>query len=70
MAAAQGGIPAYEGMLSSRTYTSSHLINLHVLDVVGCQTAVFEWAESYDTKDWERLAQCVTPTLHVGLPYF
>lgn len=40
--------------------------NQKSIDVVGCQAAVFEWAESYDTKDWERLAQCVTPTLHVS----
>ena len=24
-----------------------------------------EWAESFDTKDWARLAQCLAPTLSV-----
>ncbi|KAG6016150.1 hypothetical protein E4U54_002207 [Claviceps lovelessii] len=34
-------------------------------DLVACQTALFEWAESYDTKDWDRLSRCIAPTLHV-----
>ncbi|KAL8783973.1 MAG: hypothetical protein Q9195_009228 [Heterodermia aff. obscurata] len=34
-------------------------------DVVACQAAVFEWAESFDTKDWQRLAEIVTPTLYL-----
>jgi hypothetical protein len=69
MACAHSGIPAFEGMPSFSSYSNIRLIDLY-LDVVGCQAAVFEWAESYDTKDWQRLAECVTPTLHVCLPYF
>ncbi|CRG86684.1 Scytalone dehydratase [Talaromyces islandicus] len=34
-------------------------------DVLGCQVAVFEWAESFDSKDWDRLLKCLAPTLHV-----
>ncbi|KAK0735114.1 putative scytalone dehydratase [Lasiosphaeria miniovina] len=34
-------------------------------DVLGCQAAIFEWAESYDTKDWDRLAKCIAPTLFI-----
>ncbi|KAK4234365.1 Scytalone dehydratase [Achaetomium macrosporum] len=34
-------------------------------DVLGCQAAFFELAESFDTKDWDRLAQCIAPTLYV-----
>ncbi|KAJ5635562.1 uncharacterized protein N7484_008875 [Penicillium longicatenatum] len=34
-------------------------------DVAGCQFALFEWAESYDHKDWTRLAKCIAPTLHI-----
>ncbi|KAL2871743.1 scytalone dehydratase arp1 [Aspergillus lucknowensis] len=34
-------------------------------DLTGCQFALFEWAESYDSKDWARLAQCIAPTLHI-----
>lgn len=41
-----------------------------LLDVLGCQTALFEWAESYDTKDWDRLAKCVAPTVRVSLVTF
>ncbi|KAK3629716.1 hypothetical protein LTR22_021806 [Elasticomyces elasticus] len=34
-------------------------------DVAGCQEVVFEWAESFDTKDWERLSRAVAPTLFI-----
>ncbi|KAK1035947.1 hypothetical protein LTR74_018867, partial [Friedmanniomyces endolithicus] len=34
-------------------------------DTVACQAAAFEWAESFDTKDWERLSRCIAPTLYV-----
>lgn len=36
-------------------------------EVLGCQEALFEWAESYDTKDWDRLAKCIAPTLRVSM---
>ncbi|KAF3390862.1 Scytalone dehydratase [Talaromyces pinophilus] len=39
-------------------------------DVLGCQTALFEWAESYDTKDWDRLAKCVAPTVRIDYRAF
>ncbi|RAK79031.1 scytalone dehydratase [Aspergillus fijiensis CBS 313.89] len=39
-------------------------------DVLGCQTALYEWAESYDTKDWDRLAQCIAPTLRIDYRAF
>ncbi|KAL4757005.1 scytalone dehydratase arp1 [Aspergillus foveolatus] len=34
--------------------------------IAGCQRALFEWAESYDSKDWDRLAKCIAPTLHIN----
>ncbi|KAI0121113.1 Scytalone dehydratase [Xylariales sp. AK1849] len=34
-------------------------------DAAGCQAAIFEWAESFDTKDWDRLSKCVAPTLYI-----
>ncbi|ETI19894.1 hypothetical protein G647_08909 [Cladophialophora carrionii CBS 160.54] len=34
-------------------------------EVIACQAAIFEWAESFDTKDWTRLAEIVAPTLYV-----
>ena len=37
-------------------------------DYMGVCTAYFEWADSYDTKDWERLRKIVAPTLRVRLP--
>jgi scytalone dehydratase len=30
----------------------------------------FEWADSYDSKDWERLSKCIAPTLHVDYRSF
>jgi scytalone dehydratase len=34
-------------------------------DVLDCQSAMFEWAESFDTKDWDRLSKCLAPTLYL-----
>ena len=37
------------------------------VDILGCQAALVEWAESYDTKDWDRLSKCIAPVLRVRL---
>ncbi|KAJ5242275.1 uncharacterized protein N7469_000602 [Penicillium citrinum] len=42
----------------------------HYQDVLGCQAALYEWAESYDTKDWDRLSKCIAPTLHIDYSAF
>ncbi|KAL2168914.1 hypothetical protein VTG60DRAFT_6684 [Thermothelomyces hinnuleus] len=34
-------------------------------DIIGCQAAIFEWAESFDSKDWDRLWKAIAPTLYV-----
>lgn len=34
-------------------------------DQAGLSAAVFEWAESYDTKDWDRLRKAIAPILRV-----
>ncbi|KAK4234118.1 putative scytalone dehydratase [Achaetomium macrosporum] len=39
-------------------------------DIVGCQEALYEWAESYDTKDWNRLSKCIAPTLRIDYRAF
>ncbi|KAH6843304.1 scytalone dehydratase [Chaetomium sp. MPI-CAGE-AT-0009] len=39
-------------------------------DILGCQSAAYEWAESYDTKDWARLLSCTAPTLRVDYRSF
>ncbi|KAH8785770.1 putative scytalone dehydratase [Diaporthe sp. PMI_573] len=36
----------------------------------GCEAALFEWAESFDSKDWERLRACVAPSLRVDYRSF
>ncbi|KAL9111235.1 MAG: hypothetical protein Q9227_004313 [Pyrenula ochraceoflavens] len=35
-------------------------------DVLGCQAAMYEWVESYDSKDWDRLRKCIAPTLRIN----
>lgn len=35
-------------------------------DFLGLTAACFEWAESYDSKDWERLRRCIAPELRVS----
>ncbi|KAL5051900.1 Scytalone dehydratase [Aspergillus fruticulosus] len=39
-------------------------------DITGCQAALFEWAESYDSKDWDRLKQCIAPFLRIDYRAF
>lgn len=36
----------------------------------GCMAAVYEWADSYDSKDWERLRKCIAPTLRIDYRSF
>ncbi|MBE3049536.1 hypothetical protein IMZ48_44970, partial [Candidatus Bathyarchaeota archaeon] len=33
------------------------------LDYLGLNAALYEWADSYDSKDWDRLRRCIAPTL-------
>lgn len=56
--------PTFEGPSSSLTGQS---VLTKSTDILGCQTALYEWAESYDTKDWDRVSKCIAPTLRVGL---
>ncbi|KAK0121640.1 Scytalone dehydratase [Cadophora gregata] len=39
-------------------------------EVMGCMAACFEWADSYDSKDWERLRKCIAPNLRVDYRSF
>ncbi|KAG9188215.1 scytalone dehydratase [Alternaria panax] len=39
-------------------------------DVMGCQAACYEWADSYDSKDWDRLRKCIAPTLKIDYRSF
>ena len=32
--------------------------------------AVYEWADSYDSKDWKRLEKCIAPTLRIDYRSF
>ncbi|MCJ1283721.1 hypothetical protein MMC26_003052 [Xylographa opegraphella] len=35
-------------------------------EYLACQELTFEWAESYDSKDWTRLASILAPTIKVN----
>ncbi|ROW12479.1 hypothetical protein VMCG_00844 [Cytospora schulzeri] len=39
-------------------------------DYLGLNAALFEWADSYDSKDWERLSKCIAPTLRIDYRSF
>jgi hypothetical protein len=40
--------------------------NITFDDYLGLNHALFEWADSYDAKDWARLSRCIAPTLRVS----
>ncbi|KAI9867375.1 MAG: succinate dehydrogenase flavoprotein subunit [Trichoglossum hirsutum] len=44
--------------------------NITFDDYLGLTTAVFEWADSYDSKDWVRLSKCIAPTMRVDYRSF
>jgi scytalone dehydratase len=35
------------------------------IDYLEIRNAAFEWAESYDTKDWDRLRRCLAPSIRL-----
>ncbi|KAK1072992.1 Scytalone dehydratase [Friedmanniomyces endolithicus] len=39
-------------------------------DAQGCMAACYEWAHSYDTKDWQKLKTCIAPTLRIDYRSF
>ncbi|KAI1812055.1 Scytalone dehydratase [Poronia punctata] len=39
-------------------------------DYLGLTTCVVEWADSYDSKDWDRLRKCIAPTLRIDYRSF
>jgi hypothetical protein len=39
------------------------------LDFLGLNNCLYEWADSYDSKDWARLEKCIAPTLRVHPPF-
>ncbi|PKS11817.1 hypothetical protein jhhlp_001110 [Lomentospora prolificans] len=39
-------------------------------DYLGLNAALYEWADSYDSKDWTRLSKCIAPTLRIDYRSF
>ncbi|KAI1247305.1 hypothetical protein MGN70_011193 [Eutypa lata] len=44
--------------------------NISFDDYQGIQKALFEWADSYDSKNWDRLRKCIAPTLRIDYRSF
>ncbi|KXH66591.1 scytalone dehydratase [Colletotrichum salicis] len=42
---------------------------MSTLDYLGLNACLYEWADSYDTKDWDRLRKCIAPTLRIDYPF-
>ncbi|EAW14608.1 scytalone dehydratase arp1 [Aspergillus clavatus NRRL 1] len=40
-------------------------LNIDFQDFLALQKVVFDWADSYDAKDWDRLRSIISPTLTV-----
>ncbi|RKU44144.1 Scytalone dehydratase [Coniochaeta pulveracea] len=56
------------GSLETDQQPSSKKINFE--DFLGLTEAAFEWADSYDSKDWDRLRKCIAPTIRVDYRSF
>ncbi|KAL8999742.1 MAG: hypothetical protein Q9188_005812 [Gyalolechia gomerana] len=39
-------------------------------DYLGLNAALFEWTESYDSKNWDRLRACIAPTMRIDYRSF
>ncbi|KAK7936086.1 scytalone dehydratase [Apiospora marii] len=44
--------------------------NITFDDYLGLNACLVEWADSYDTKDWDRLRKCIAPTLRIDYRSF
>ncbi|KAI1324305.1 Scytalone dehydratase [Xylariaceae sp. FL0255] len=44
--------------------------NIAFEDYLGLTACVVEWADSYDTKNWDRLRKCIAPTLRIDYRSF
>ncbi|KAF2139988.1 uncharacterized protein K452DRAFT_289373 [Aplosporella prunicola CBS 121167] len=44
--------------------------NITFDDYLGLCNCLVEWADSYDSKDWERLKKCIAPTLRIDYRSF
>nr|QID98947.1 scytalone dehydratase [Colletotrichum gloeosporioides]QID98948.1 scytalone dehydratase [Colletotrichum gloeosporioides] len=44
--------------------------NITFDDYLGLTACLFEWADSYDSKDWDRLRKCIAPELRIDYRSF
>ncbi|KAK0759547.1 hypothetical protein N5P37_007735 [Trichoderma harzianum] len=40
-------------------------VDISISDYLSIRNVAFEWAESYDTKDWGRLKECLAPSVRL-----
>jgi scytalone dehydratase len=59
---------AYLSRFTGQEATPKGEISFH--DYLGLSDALYEWADSYDSKDWERLRKCIAPTLRIDYRSF
>jgi scytalone dehydratase len=56
------------------TFTTGSLVRtpyeISFSDYLGLTAALYEWAESYDSKDWDRLRRCIAPDLRIDYRSF
>jgi hypothetical protein len=55
----------FEGKYPTMVQVARSAALICVIEYLGCSEAAFEWADSYDSKDWDRLRKCIAPTLRV-----
>jgi hypothetical protein len=54
--------------VAARQTNTNNNNNITFDDYLGLNHALFEWADSYDAKDWDRLRKVIAPTLRVSKP--
>merc|ERR1739840_44055 len=63
-----GHLRRYKSHSMATSSANSKLISFE--DYQGVLTAYFEWADSYDSKDWKRLEKIIAPTLRIDYRSF
>ncbi|CAI4217116.1 unnamed protein product [Parascedosporium putredinis] len=59
-----------QSLASERVETTLSIPAITMDDYLGLNAALYEWADSYDSKDWDRLRKCIAPTLRIDYRSF
>ncbi|CAK7266038.1 Scytalone dehydratase [Sporothrix epigloea] len=63
------GLSSLTAPWTARSKPAKHA-DISFQDYLGLLTAAYEWADSYDAKDWARLRRCIAPTLRIDYRSF